>query len=159
MAKSDTVLLGVEAMQALLRKSVAREGSQAAWAQKFGVHPDYVSHVLTGLRLPTRSVLAILELRKVAAYESTRPTGEPIWSHLTLDARVSIAPDYHFALHDAEGAMSDNLGDLQLADDNAAIDHARLVVHDMLIDNPAHYPHWTMNITQDERVVRTLPVE
>jgi hypothetical protein len=67
--------------------------------------------------------------------------------------------DYHFALHDAFGVMSDDLGDLQLADDNDAIDHARLVVRDMLKDNPAQYPHWTMNITQEERVVHTFPVE
>lgn len=67
--------------------------------------------------------------------------------------------DYHFALHDAKGAVSDNLGDLQLADDDDAIDHARLVVRDMLINNPAQYPHWTMNITQEERVVHTFSVE
>jgi hypothetical protein len=65
---------------------------------------------------------------------------------------------YHFALHDAKGIMSDDLGDLQLADDDDAIDHARQVVRDMLVDNSAQYPRWTMNITQDGRAVRTLPI-
>ncbi len=71
MIKGTDKLFRIEAVQALLRKRIASEGSQAAWARKFGVKSDYVSHALSGSRLPTRSLLKALELRKVPAYEST----------------------------------------------------------------------------------------
>jgi hypothetical protein len=94
----------------------------------------------------------------VVQFDQVGRTGAHADSLAEFKAGMSITTGYHFALHDAKGVLSDDLGDLQLADDDDAIDHARQVVRDMLVDNPIQYPRWTMNITQDGRVVRTLAV-
>jgi hypothetical protein len=62
-------LLTADQVRAILRKEVKRAGSQAAWARKYGIEPAFVSHALSGSRLPTRRLLKALKLKKVPAYE------------------------------------------------------------------------------------------
>ena len=62
-------LLGIDAVRIILRRDVKRAGGQAAWARLFGVKAAYVSHTLSGARLPTKEVLQALRLMKVPAYQ------------------------------------------------------------------------------------------
>jgi hypothetical protein len=45
-----------------------------------------------------------------------------------------------------------------LEDDTAAIAFSRRVIRELLHNNPEQHALWTMNITEDERVVRSIPL-
>lgn len=54
----------------LIRRGVAKAGSQVAYAQKLGVAPAYLNDVLHGRRDPSDAILRPLGLqRKVTEYE------------------------------------------------------------------------------------------
>jgi hypothetical protein len=66
-------------------------------------------------------------------------------------------PHYHFSLHN-EGRRIEDLGGVVLEDDPAAIAFSRRVIRELLHNNPEQYAVWTMNITENERVVRSIPL-
>ena len=53
----------------LLRSEVKREGSQNAWAKKYGVAPSAISMVLSGDRPPNEKIVSALKLRRVVQFE------------------------------------------------------------------------------------------
>ena len=53
----------------LLRSEVKREGSQKAWAKKYGVAPSAISMVLSGDKPPNDKIISALKLRRVVAFE------------------------------------------------------------------------------------------
>lgn len=56
----------------MLRREVAKAGSQSAWAALHGVAPAYVSDVLAGRREPGAVILAPLGLEKVVSYRRVK---------------------------------------------------------------------------------------
>jgi hypothetical protein len=64
---------------------------------------------------------------------------------------------HHFSLHN-EGRRIEDLGGVVLEDDTAAIAFSRRVIRELLHNNPEQHAPWTMNITEDERVVRSIPL-
>jgi hypothetical protein len=49
----------------LLKAAVEREGSSIAFAERYGVHPSYISHVLNGRHPVGDAIIEALGLRKV----------------------------------------------------------------------------------------------
>jgi hypothetical protein len=62
-------VLTFDDVRELLRREVAKSGSQSAWARNAGVRPSEVSVVLTGRKKPNKGVLAGLGLKRVICYQ------------------------------------------------------------------------------------------
>ena len=52
-----------------LRSEVKREGSQKAWAKKYGVAPSAISMVLSGDKPPNDKIISALKLHRVVVFE------------------------------------------------------------------------------------------
>jgi DNA-binding transcriptional regulator YdaS (Cro superfamily) len=66
-------LLRVGKVKRVVHREVARAGSQVGWARRVGARPSDVSKTLNGKRLPVRSILDGVALRKVPAYRQKQP--------------------------------------------------------------------------------------
>lgn len=64
---------------------------------------------------------------------------------------------YHFSLQN-EGARIDDLGGLVLANDAEALAFGRRVIRELLHNNPEQHTLWTMDITEGDRIVRSIPL-
>jgi len=53
----------------LLRSEVERAGGQSAWARKAGVDLSVVQKILIGQRLPSKTIIRALKLRRVFVFE------------------------------------------------------------------------------------------
>ena len=53
----------------LLRSEVKQEGSQNAWAKKYGVAPSAISMVPSGDRPPNDKIISALKLHRVVVFE------------------------------------------------------------------------------------------
>jgi hypothetical protein len=62
-------LMTLEQVQALLQEEVNRAGGVSALARQVRMNHGDLSNCLAGRRLPTKKVLTVLHLRKVAMYE------------------------------------------------------------------------------------------
>jgi hypothetical protein len=60
--------------------------------------------------------------------------------------------DYHFMTRNS-GTAREKLGDVDLANDAAALRFGRQVVRELMQDNLRQPPGWFMVITQDKRAV------
>jgi len=55
-----------------LRRACDAAGGQKAWADRYGISPQYVCDVLNARRAPGDSILAALGLRKLVRYVEAR---------------------------------------------------------------------------------------
>ena len=67
-----------------------------------------------------------------------------------------INRNYHFVVHDS-GTTVEELGDMELRGDNAAITFGKLVISELVYKDAGYYNGWTMDITQDKRAVSSVP--
>jgi hypothetical protein len=67
-------------------------------------------------------------------------------------------PHYCFSLQN-NGARIDDLGGVVLADDVEALAFGRRVIRELLDKNPEQHARWTMDITEGDRTVRSVPLE
>jgi hypothetical protein len=65
--------------------------------------------------------------------------------------------DYHFMTRD-KGRAREELGDVALANDAAALRFGRRVVRELMYDNDRQPPGWFMVITQAKRAVGKIPL-
>jgi hypothetical protein len=65
---------------------------------------------------------------------------------------------YRFAMHD-NGAGIEDLGGMALDDDGDALAFAGRVIRDIMYKGAKKHAGWTMNITEDNRVVGTIPFD
>ena len=68
-------LLRAEAVIDLIKREVARAGSQSEWAREIGGRQSDISNALNGQRKPTKTILNALGLKMVQAYQRKSPDG------------------------------------------------------------------------------------
>src|SRR5262249_8154627 len=68
-AQRDMPALDQKDVVRLLRSEVTQEGSQKAWAKKYGVAPSAISMVLSGDRPPNDKIISALKLHRVVVFE------------------------------------------------------------------------------------------
>ena len=71
----STPLLRAEEVIDLVKREVARAGSQSEWAREIGGRQSDISNALNGRRKPTKSILNALGLKMVQAYQRKSPDG------------------------------------------------------------------------------------
>ena len=69
---------------------------------------------------------------------------------------MANSPCYHYAVQNGE---REELGHIELADDDAARDFGRQVIRDAMRADAERYAGCTMSITEDERSVGIIPFE
>lgn len=62
---------------------------------------------------------------------------------------------YHFAVHD-NGAEIEELGDMELRGDAAALSFGRLVIKELIQKDAGYYTGWTMHVKEDKRAVGSI---
>lgn len=67
-------------------------------------------------------------------------------------------PHYHFSLHN-NGTRIEDLGGVVLADADEALAFGKRVIRELLHKNPEQHARWTMEITEGDRIVRSIPLE
>jgi hypothetical protein len=67
-------------------------------------------------------------------------------------------PRYRFDLQNNARQIED-LGGVVLADDGEALAFAKRVIRELLDKNPEQHARWSMDITEGERTVSSIPLE
>jgi hypothetical protein len=66
-------------------------------------------------------------------------------------------PNYHFDLQN-NGARIEDIAGVTLANDGEAIAFGKRVIRELLDKNPEQRERWTMDITEGERTVHSIPL-
>jgi hypothetical protein len=65
---------------------------------------------------------------------------------------------YNFAIHDEQGAVRKAMPPMTLAEDSEALAFAARVIAEMINGEVESYLGWTLEITEGERLVASVPV-
>ena len=65
-------------------------------------------------------------------------------------------PSYHFVAR-SDRRRGEDLGFMAMLDDADARAFARRIIVDLMRSHPAFYQTWTIDISEDERVVASIP--
>jgi hypothetical protein len=61
---------------------------------------------------------------------------------------------YHFKVHN--GTKIEELGDMELRGDAAALSFGRLVIKELIHKDIGYHTGWTMDVTEDNRAVGSI---
>ncbi len=71
--------MDVNQVRVRLQRAVSKAASARAWAVEHSVTPMYVSHVLSGKRLPGPAILSALGLERIVSYRAIIKPGAKEW--------------------------------------------------------------------------------
>ncbi len=66
-------------------------------------------------------------------------------------------PAYHFTTLRQNGTPSENLGATELRNDSEAVEFGESVIRDLMNGDSEQYSGWVLSVTEDERIVRSIP--
>jgi hypothetical protein len=64
---------------------------------------------------------------------------------------------YRFVVRNSDTAEIENLGSMQLANDDEALAFGKRMIRDLIRERAEQYAGWTVDVAEDDRAVGSIP--